>query len=501
MRRFNPGRERRLIGALIAATLLVGTGLVALLPASAFDGTNDYVALDLYESGAGSLPEFTAEAWVNTTWNTGGAFDNWSILDFDRSEFFNMFVTGDGRLGFGSTSPGNLNDMYAGAAGTLNDGGWHHIAVVYDGVDKIAYIDGLEVGRVTNAHGGQAIGHQNLTRYAFIGDGSEATTFNGARNNIYYAGLIDEVRYWHTARTADEIAQNTQCVFSGVEQGLVAAYDFDSVTAGTLPDSASAGGANHGTLFNHVAPDGSHTPTGQCPPPNITSVTGPTAPVAVGEQVTIDVAASDPGGDIATVTRDWGDGSADGLSTHSYNAPGVYTVTVTVTDTEGLTDSARFEYVVVYDATGGSVTGGGWINSPAGAYAGDPSLTGKASFGFVSKYRKGANVPTGQTQFQFRAGDLDFHSDSYEWLVVAGSNAKYKGDGTINGAGDYGFMLTACDAAIAGGCQGGDDDTFRIKIWDKDSGNGVVYDNQPDESDDSEAGTALGGGNIRIHKK
>jgi hypothetical protein len=39
---------------------------------------------------------------------------------------------------------------------------------------------------------------------------------------------------------------------------------------------------------------------------------------------------------------------------------------------------------------------------------------GKGTFGFVSKYKKGATVPTGQTEFMFQAGDLNFHSSSYQ---------------------------------------------------------------------------------------
>ena len=81
----------------------------------------------------------------------------------------------------------------------------------------------------------------------------------------------------------------------------------------------------------------------------------------------------------------------------------------------------------MFDPEGGFVTGGGWINSPEGAYTADPTLTGKANFGFVSKYKKGATTPTGETEFQFRVADLNFHSDIYQWLVVAGARAQYKG--------------------------------------------------------------------------
>jgi hypothetical protein len=150
--------------------------------------------------------------------------------------------------------------------------------------------------------------------------------------------------------------------------------------------------------------------------------------------------------------------------------------------------------IVVYDPNAGFVTGGGWIQSPPGSYAPDPALSGKANFGFVSKYKKGATVPTGETEFQFRAGDVDFHSSSYDWLVISGARAQYKGTGTINGAGNFGFLLSAVDGETAGG---GGKDKFRIKITDRASGL-VVYDNMMGAADSAAAATLLGGGSIAI---
>ena len=152
--------------------------------------------------------------------------------------------------------------------------------------------------------------------------------------------------------------------------------------------------------------------------------------------------------------------------------------------------------VVIYDPGAGFVTGGGWFNSPFGAYAADPLLIGRANFGFVSKYKKGATVPTGETEFNFKVGNLNFHSTSYQWLVIAGARAQYKGVGTLNGAGSYGFMLTAIDGQISGG---GGVDKFRIKIWDLGTGS-IVYDNQAGDTDSVGLTTALGGGSIVIHK-
>ena len=59
-------------------------------------------------------------------------------------------------------------------------------------------------------------------------------------------------------------------------------------------------------------------------------------------------------------------------------------------------------------------------------------------------------------------------------------------------------MLTAIDEKLT---PSTDVDMFRIKIWDKDNGDIIVYDNQLGVSDDEDPTTAIAGGNIVIHKK
>lgn len=90
-----------------------------------------------------------------------------------------------------------------------------------------------------------------------------------------------------------------------------------------------------------------------------------------------------------------------------------------------------------------------------------PSASGRATFGFVSKYQKGVSTPTGNTEFQFNAGGLNFSSTSYDWFVISGARAQDKGSGTVNGMAGYKFLLTATDGAVNGG---GGADKFRIKI-------------------------------------
>jgi PKD repeat protein len=237
--------------------------------------------------------------------------------------------------------------------------------------------------------------------------------------------------------------------------------------------------------------------------PQIGLILAPSEPIPVNSSISISADFTDPNiNDVHTETCEWGDGTVDvnnldqGIRSvadnHTYSTPGIHTVTLTVSDDYCGNDSAIFQYIVVYDPMGGFVTGGGWINSQEGAYVPDPLMTGKANFGFVSKYKKGSTVPTGNTEFQFNTAGLNFHSDNYQWLVVTGSNyARFMGEGMINHEGNYKFMLWAGDGTGAEGT-----DTFRIKIWTEDeetTSETVIYDNGFDQ--------VIEGGSIVVHTR
>ena len=241
--------------------------------------------------------------------------------------------------------------------------------------------------------------------------------------------------------------------------------------------------------------------------PAVGAIVGPVDPVPVGTAVSATSTFLDPDSATHTAMWSWGDGTtsagvvayAGGSGTvngsHAYTQPGVYRLGLQVIDETGATGSAVFDYVVVYDSSGGFVTGGGWINSPPGAYPANPSLVGRANFGLVAKYQNGTSAPQGTTEFQFQAADFNFHSLDYEWLVVAGARAQYRGTGEIHGrSGTVRFFVTAIDGDLLGGDH---PDLFRIKVFDA---GGVIYDNQQGASDDADPVMALGGGQIVIHK-
>ena len=234
--------------------------------------------------------------------------------------------------------------------------------------------------------------------------------------------------------------------------------------------------------------------------PEIETVTTPVAPVAISTPVSLGATYSDPGSnDTHTAVVDWGDSttsnpaaSAGALSaSHSYGSAGIYTVCVTVTDDDGGSDTECAEnHVVVYDPSAGFVTGGGWISPAPGSIPADPSASRPGRFGFVAKYKNGASVPDGSTEFH--SGGLNFHSSTYQWLVVAGATAIYQGTGTVNGVAGYSFLVSTVDGGRTG------PDRFRIKIWDTGSAT-VVFDNQMGGADSAPAANAITQGSIVIH--
>jgi PKD repeat protein len=248
------------------------------------------------------------------------------------------------------------------------------------------------------------------------------------------------------------------------------------------------GDINRGQAVDQVGPYGPYNPNNTAPTAN------PGGPYlgAVNTAIQFDGSlSSDPENDPLTYVWDFDDGATGtGVApTHSFTAAGIFDVCLTVSD-GSLSSSQVCTMAVVYDPSAGFVTGGGWIDSPVGAYKADETLAGKATFGFMSKYQRGASVPTGNTAFQFDLAGLAFASQSYDWLVVnqSGTNAQFKGTGLINGAADpndnsYKFMLWAGD---------GSPDTFRIRIWWEDAtGEHDVYDNGTAQ--------AIGAGNIVVH--
>jgi PKD repeat protein len=238
-----------------------------------------------------------------------------------------------------------------------------------------------------------------------------------------------------------------------------------------------------------------------------TVTTSPTV-VPVGTSVSTSVPFADPGtNDTHTATIDWGDSSTSagtvtetlGAGTvsgsHVYSSAGTYTLSITINDDDlGSVVATSLAYIVVYDPSGGFVTGGTHFDSPSGAYTpdnpSDPDLEGRADVAFVAKYLPGDTVPSGNTEFQFKTADLNFKATGFSWLVVdsTGTKAYFRGSGQVNGVDGYDFLVSVID---------GTPDMLRIKVWD-DTTSAVLYDNQPGAADDADPTTPVSG-SIMIH--
>jgi PKD repeat protein len=357
---------------------------------------------------------------------------------------------------------------------------------------------------------------------SYLGVASQSVTVNNVAPTVALNGpaAAAEGQTKHYTFTAGDPGADTLSVSatSGGSVGTVSNLAFDPATKAGSFDVSFADGPATSTVSVRVADSDGAVSAASTVDVGVTNVAPvidplvtPFDPVPAGSPspVNVSVTFTDPGtADSFTVQWNWGDGSTANpihlsptdskslTASHWYAAPGVYTISLTVTDKDGgAATKTAASYVVVYDPSAGFVTGGGWITSPAGAYAADPTLTGKATFGFEAKYQKGTSVPSGNTQFLFATAGFEFKSTSYDWLVVAGAKAQYKGSGTINGSGDYGFILTAWDGQRTGG---GGTDKLRLKVWNKVTGL-VVYDNQMGATDGTDPSTALGGGSIQIH--
>jgi uncharacterized delta-60 repeat protein len=243
-------------------------------------------------------------------------------------------------------------------------------------------------------------------------------------------------------------------------------------------------------------------------PPLVGPISTPPQPVLI--RTTVMVSASftyNIPTDQHTAIWNWGDGmtsagvvtEANGQGTvtgsHVFAVPGVYQVTVTVTDQRGASGSATaIPGVVVFIPILGVITGSGRIVSPPGAFARNPALSGKASFQLSARSTSThGSAARGKFVLNFKAAGLSFRSTSVNWLVVSGNTAWYEGTGTINGAGSYNFLVSL---ASGGGRTG----KLRIRIWNATTG-AIVYDSQPGAPIGAAPTTPTSSGRITLHVK
>ncbi|MEO7445110.1 MAG: SBBP repeat-containing protein [Ferruginibacter sp.] len=183
-----------------------------------------------------------------------------------------------------------------------------------------------------------------------------------------------------------------------------------------------------------------------------------------------------------TVTEPTANQNGKITGSYKFNTAGVYKLQMNVIDQAGVVTYSNTQadldaIVVIYDPNGGYTYGGGWFASRAGALVGNSTATGKASYGFAINYRNAAK-PKGETQFEFKVGDFEFNALNFDYLVVSGFKAQFRGTGKIiGGQAGINFIMTIID----GDLDGSGIDKIRLKIF-KNNGQ-VMYDNQPGAGD------------------
>ena len=103
-------------------------------------------------------------------------------------------------------------------------------------------------------------------------------------------------------------------------------------------------------------------------------------------------------------------------------------------------------------------------------------------------------------QFHLAGARLQLRATTYESLRIEGARATFQGEGILREAGEQGgrqarFLVSVIDGHLDGSGL----DRLRIKIWEMDAGNAVVYDTQLGAPGDADPTTPLSGGSIVIH--
>ena len=158
-------------------------------PTIVFDGSSDRMPiLDKFYDGTSLLNQVN----ILTVYKTSGSGD-WAFIDYDRSEWYNTEVqNNDLRFAYRGITAIQDNSV---DVGTPRDGRPHIAAFIYDNTltnETVMRYDGAEVYAEDRQLSGIPL-EDATTRFGYIGDGSEAATFDSGANNRFYEGDISEI--------------------------------------------------------------------------------------------------------------------------------------------------------------------------------------------------------------------------------------------------------------------------------------------------------------------
>jgi hypothetical protein len=192
----------------------------------ALDFSNDFNDEVIITSNLSFYNTFTIEMWVKQK----SAIDDASILWLGGDGKRIMLKTSSSYPSWGETTANMATDNIS-----LNQ--WHHLAfVVEDSSLTGIYIDGIS-SVINDPQPIELPTGFNIAAYYGTTDAMDSN----------FVGVIDEIRYWKTARTITEINDNKDHELIGNEAGLVAYWNFNDGSGNRLSDSTGIG---DGTLYN-----------------------------------------------------------------------------------------------------------------------------------------------------------------------------------------------------------------------------------------------------------
>ncbi|NET60261.1 MAG: Dyp-type peroxidase [Symploca sp. SIO2E6] len=200
-----------------------------------FDGQTGYVNID-YDSVFDLSNSFTIEAWVKPAQLSG------IQRIFAKPDAYGFGLYGN-RIRFTTY---NRKDYDTTTVIQLEDGNWHHLAVVLDGNnDASFYVDGELKQRIS----GTAPADNNQSPCK-IGVGQRNHTCDPIE---YWKGNLSDIRLWNCIRSEAEIEANMNQRLTGEEAGLVGYWPLEEGKGNIVQDLTK--NANYGLIHGNATWD------------------------------------------------------------------------------------------------------------------------------------------------------------------------------------------------------------------------------------------------------
>ncbi len=176
-----------------------------------FDGTSDYFYIENLNYVNTNTIDGLLVCSVFKTTNTSSSLSwNWSILDFDRSEWFNFYSLSD--WVWFSYLWSWIQDISVTWV-WINDNNLHVTCASYDNTitnETVVTVDGVVEYEADRVVTWTEIWVAQSTRFWFVWDWSEAATEDAGRNNAYFDWSIAEIVYFDS-KVASTDRKDIEC--------------------------------------------------------------------------------------------------------------------------------------------------------------------------------------------------------------------------------------------------------------------------------------------------